>query len=63
MAETCGTWAEQTVTYSVLVWEPVRKWPLESTRNRWEGMDWIDVLQDKDKWWAVANTMLNLWVS
>jgi len=25
MVETCGTWAEKRVTYSVLVWKPVRK--------------------------------------
>ena len=21
----------------------------------WEGVDWIDVAQDKDSWWAVLN--------
>jgi hypothetical protein len=23
-------------------------------------MDWIDLAQDKDRWWAVANAKMNL---
>jgi hypothetical protein len=26
----------------------------------WDGMDWIDVAQDKDQWRALVNTMMNL---
>jgi hypothetical protein len=29
----------------------------------WTGMDWIYLVQDRDKWWAVVNTLMNLWVS
>ena len=25
-------------------------------------MDWIDLAQDKDRWWAVVNAVMNLWV-
>jgi hypothetical protein len=25
-------------------------------------MDWIDLDQDKDKWRALINTIINLWV-
>jgi len=25
-------------------------------------MEWIDLVQDKDKWWVVVNIELNLWV-
>jgi len=25
------------------------------------GMDWIDLAQDRDKWWAVLNTIKKLW--
>jgi len=57
MGETGGTWVEKRMTQSVLVWKPVRKWPLESTGNRWEGMDRIDLVQDKNKWWAVVNSV------
>jgi len=27
------------------------------------GMDWIDVAQDRDRWQAVVNVVMNLWVS
>ena len=26
-------------------------------------MDWIDVAQDSDRWWAVVNAVMNLPVS
>jgi hypothetical protein len=26
----------------------------------WEGMDWIDVAQDRDRWRAVINDAMNL---
>jgi len=42
-------------------------------RHRWEdnikrdllkvgcgGMDWIDVAQDTDRWWALVNAVMNL---
>jgi hypothetical protein len=28
----------------------------------WEGMDWIDLDQDRDRWWAFVNELMNLWV-
>jgi hypothetical protein len=24
--------------------------------------DWIDVAQDRDRWWALANAVMNIWV-
>jgi hypothetical protein len=24
-------------------------------------MDWIDVAQDSDSWWAVVNAVMNIW--
>jgi hypothetical protein len=29
----------------------------------WGGMDWIDLVQDRNQWRAIVNTVLNLQVS
>lgn len=29
----------------------------------WEGLDRIKMAQYRDKWWALENTIMNLWVS
>jgi hypothetical protein len=26
----------------------------------WDGVDWIDLAQDRDKWKALVNTVMNL---
>ena len=26
----------------------------------WEGVDWISIAEDRDKWWALMNTVVNL---
>jgi hypothetical protein len=61
--------------YRVLVGKLERKRPLGRSRHRLkhnikmdikevecEGKDWIDVAQDRDKWWALVNVVMNLWV-
>jgi hypothetical protein len=55
--------------------KPEGKRPLGRFRHRWEdnikmdlkevecgGMDWIDVVQDKDRWRALVNAVMNLQV-
>jgi hypothetical protein len=34
----------------------ILKWILE----RWDGMDCIDLAQDRDQWWVLLNTVINL---
>jgi hypothetical protein len=29
----------------------------------WGGMNWIDLVQDREQWRALVNTVMNLWVS
>jgi hypothetical protein len=59
----------------ILVGKPEGKKPLGRLRHRWvdnikvelgelgwDGMDWIDLAQDRDQWRALVNTVMNLWV-
>jgi hypothetical protein len=61
--------------YRVLVGKPERKSPLGRPRRRWEdgikmdlreigwgGVEWIQLAQDRDRWRAVVNAVMNLWV-
>jgi ribosome biogenesis protein Nip4 len=60
----------------VLVGKPESKRPLERPRRReednikmdlqkvgCESMDWIELAQDRDRWQALVNEVMNLWVS
>ena len=66
---------ESRSVYRVLVGKPEGKRPLGRPRHRWgdnikmdlqemgcEGMDWTDVAQDRDKWQALVNAVINLQV-
>jgi hypothetical protein len=43
---------------------PKRKWmdnnKMDLTEIRWDSMDWIDLVQDRDQWRALVNTTMNI---
>jgi hypothetical protein len=64
---------ERKGAYRALVKKPERRRPLGRPRRRWEdnikidlrevgwgGMDWINLAQDRDRWPALVNTVMNL---
>jgi hypothetical protein len=58
--------------YKSMVRKPDRKRPLRPPRHRWEdnitmdrweigweGVDWMQLAQDRDQWWALVNMVIN----
>ena len=58
--------------YRVLVGKPEGLRPFERSRRRWEdnikmdlqevgcvGTDWMDLTQNRDRWWALVNAVMN----
>jgi hypothetical protein len=75
MGEPCSTNGEKRNAYRLLVEKPERKRPLGRPRRRWVdniGMDlgevgwgdvdWIGLAKDRNRWRALVNSVLNLWV-
>jgi hypothetical protein len=66
---------EKRNVYRLLVGKPEGKRPLGRPRRRWVdnikmdvleigwgSVDWIDLAQDRNKWRALVNAVMNLWV-
>jgi hypothetical protein len=66
---------EERGRYRVLVGKPEGKRPLGRSRHSWEDNinmdlqevgggdgDWVELAQDRDRWWALVSTLKNLWV-
>jgi hypothetical protein len=64
---------EKRNAYRRFVGNPEGKRPLGTPRRRWvdnikmdlreigwDGMDWIDLSQDRDQWWVLVNAIMNL---
>jgi hypothetical protein len=64
---------ERRNAYRILVGKPEGERPLGRPRRRcvenikidlreigWIGLDWIDMAQDRDEWWALVNAVMNL---
>jgi hypothetical protein len=71
MGRACSTNGERRNAYRGLVGKPEERRPLGRIRSRWvnnikmnlrdigsDGMDWIDLARDRDKWMDLVNTVI-----
>ena len=76
MGGSCSAYGERRDVYRVLVGEPEGKRPVGRRRRRWEDnikmdfqevgcgdMDWIELVQGRERWRALVNGVMNLRVT
>ena len=51
-------WGKETTWKTRLGWENNIKMDLQEVGCG--GMDWIDLTQDRDRWWALVNAVMNI---
>jgi hypothetical protein len=72
MGRVCNRMGEKRAAYRILVGKPEENRSLGRPRRRWvdnikvdlreivwDGMNWIDLAQDRDQWRALVNTAMN----
>jgi hypothetical protein len=75
MGGACDVHGELRAAYNILVGRPEGRRPLRRPRHRWEDnirmdlretefgdLDWIHLAQDRDRWQALVNMVMNLQV-
>jgi hypothetical protein len=75
MGESCSTNGEKRNAYRLLVGKPEGRRPLGRPKHRWVDnirmdlgevgwvdVDWICLAKDRNRWRALVNSVLNLWV-
>ena len=75
MGGACSAFGERRGVYRVLVGKPQGKRILGRHRRRWEnnikmdlqevecgGMDWLELAEDRKRWLALVNAVMNFWV-
>jgi hypothetical protein len=73
MGEACSTRRRDETFIKILVGKPEGKRPLGRPRHRWEdnikmdlreieweGVEWIHMVQDREQWCALVNTVMKL---
>jgi hypothetical protein len=73
MSRACSTNGERRNACRILVGKPEGSKPLGRPRHKWmdnikmdlrdigwDGIDWIDLAQNRDQWRALVNTVMNL---
>ena len=71
----CGTYGMGRDLYVILARRPEGKRPLGRPRHKWEdnikmnlqevgcvGLDWIELVHNRDRWQALVNAVTNIWV-